>query len=198
MGIPWIWIGVGWTMPFFFKPFRIAADRRKKKKGTDLSWVAPTFWTSPHACEVQRRKSDVTWRKLHLSEAFDGERDYVSVHQDVKLLSDAIVPGSWHIQDVARGIPALRRIYEKCMSNNHKNKGGNKSEKQMKYLPCFYRIVIYDTFGHFFHRHQSWKQGQWRNTELLKCLEPFRWYTCSAAYLENTGYTPLRLSWCAW
>lgn len=30
VGIPWIWIGVGWTMPFFFKPFRIAADKREQ------------------------------------------------------------------------------------------------------------------------------------------------------------------------
>lgn len=26
VGIPWIWIGVGCTIPFFFKPFRIAAN----------------------------------------------------------------------------------------------------------------------------------------------------------------------------
>lgn len=30
VGIPWIWIGVGWTMPFFFKPFRIAAKNNEQ------------------------------------------------------------------------------------------------------------------------------------------------------------------------
>lgn len=30
VGIPWIWIGVGWTIPFFFKPFRIAKDKREQ------------------------------------------------------------------------------------------------------------------------------------------------------------------------
>lgn len=88
-------------MPFFFKPFRIARDRRKEQILT-----APTFWTSPHTCEVHRRESDVTWWKLHLSEAFDGKWDCVSIDQDVKLLSDALMPGLWHIQDVARRIPA--------------------------------------------------------------------------------------------
>lgn len=28
VGIPWIWIGVGCTIPFFFKPFRIAASTK--------------------------------------------------------------------------------------------------------------------------------------------------------------------------
>lgn len=28
VGIPWIWMGVGCTMPFFFKPFRIAAKNK--------------------------------------------------------------------------------------------------------------------------------------------------------------------------
>lgn len=30
VGIPWIWIGVGCTMPFFFRPFRIAAKNNNK------------------------------------------------------------------------------------------------------------------------------------------------------------------------
>lgn len=30
VGIPWIWIGVGWTMPFFFKPLRIAAKAKNR------------------------------------------------------------------------------------------------------------------------------------------------------------------------
>lgn len=155
--------------------------------------MAPTFWTSLHAFEVHRRKSDVTWWKLHLSEAFDGERDCVSVDQDVKLLSDALMPGFWHIQDIAWGAPALGRIHETFLNDNHKAIRGNKSDKHIQHQPCFYRIVIYDTFGHFLHRHQSWKRGQQRITELLKCWEPFSWCTCSAPYRQNIGYTSLLL-----
>lgn len=56
------------------------------------------------------RERVVTWRKLHLSEAFDWRRDAVSVHQDVKLLPDALMSGVWHIQDVARCLPAIKDI----------------------------------------------------------------------------------------
>lgn len=88
-------------MPFFFRPFRIAADRKKETDSSSSNILDLT------ACLSSAEKgSDVTWRKLHLSEAFDGKGDCVSIDQDVKLLSDTFMPGFWHIQDVARSIPA--------------------------------------------------------------------------------------------
>lgn len=51
VGIPCIWIGVGWTIPFFFKPFRIAAA----KTNTDfvVSWWS--LWTTSQRCDVLGR-----------------------------------------------------------------------------------------------------------------------------------------------
>lgn len=51
-----------------------------------------------------------TWWKFHLSEAFDWRRDGVSVNQDVKLLPDALISGVWHVQDIARCLPATSTV----------------------------------------------------------------------------------------
>lgn len=51
-----------------------------------------------------------TWRKLHLSEAFDGGWDTLSVNQDVVLLPDSLMSRLRHVQDVARRLPATEGI----------------------------------------------------------------------------------------
>lgn len=51
-----------------------------------------------------------TWWELHFSEALDWRRNVISINQYVKLLSDTFMSGVWHIQDVARRLPAIRRI----------------------------------------------------------------------------------------
>lgn len=57
-----------------------------------------------------KRECVSTWRKLHLPEAFDRRRDAISIHQDVKLLPDALMSRIGHVQDVARCLPAVKNI----------------------------------------------------------------------------------------
>lgn len=52
----------------------------------------------------------ITWWKLHLPETFDWRRDAVPIDEDVKLLPDALMSGAWHVQDVARCLPARENI----------------------------------------------------------------------------------------
>ena len=58
--------------------------------------------------DLREQRVVTTWWEFHLPEALDGCRDFVSVHQDVVLLPDAVVSGSRHVQDVARGLPATQ------------------------------------------------------------------------------------------
>lgn len=103
VGIPCIWIGVGWTIPFFFKPFRIAAA----KTNTDL--LSVDDHCEPRVSVLMCwAESAVTWWKLHLSEAFDRSRNAIAINQDVKFLPDAFMSGVWHIQDVAWCFPAIQ------------------------------------------------------------------------------------------
>lgn len=50
--------------------------------------------TGVFLCEA---KHGVTWRKLHLPEAFDGSGDAFSIHQDVEFLPHTFVSRVWHI-----------------------------------------------------------------------------------------------------
>lgn len=92
-------------IPFFFKPFRIAAG----KTNTDLLSVDDHCepWVS-----VFDVLGAVTWWKLHLSEAFDRSWNAVAINQDVKFLPDALMSGVWHIQDVAWCFPAIQYIWD--------------------------------------------------------------------------------------
>lgn len=97
-------------MPFFFKPFRIAAT-------TDYLPVVnhvevPKFSVQGGQCAVNVQETEclVTWRKLHLPEAFDWSRDAISINQNVKLFPDALMSGVRHVQDVAWSFPAEKNI----------------------------------------------------------------------------------------
>lgn len=61
-------------------------------------------------CDLFLSCMNETWWELHLSEALDWRRNAVSINQYVKFLSDTFVSGVWHIQDVTRRLPTMRRI----------------------------------------------------------------------------------------
>lgn len=139
VGIPWIWMGVGWTIPFFFNPLRIAAETNplliwccwscvepdlyfQNLVGTSSLW---SFWLEQECCLHQPGCETSSWHVHVVCLAYSG---------------CSVAPSNYKESELSRKTWQIEKS----------------SKNGMRSLPCFYRIIINDTFGHFFYRHQSW------------------------------------------
>lgn len=131
-------------MPFFFKPFRIAAKT--------INRCQMSRWTTLRFCvdkvlDVWERECVVTLWQFHLSEAFDWRRDAVSINQDVKLLPDTLISGVWHIQDIAWCLPATSRIHgEQKKLDKKKRKKRTWSRTYLVFMGSSYMIPLAISF----------------------------------------------------
>lgn len=103
VGIPWIWMGVGWTIPFFFSPFRMAAKTIRVKSG-------PLGWSCEWGAACKIGEMDLTLRKLHLSKALNGWWNAFTFNKNMVLLPYTFVPCWRHAENVTWRIPAEENI----------------------------------------------------------------------------------------
>lgn len=162
VGIPWIWIGVGWTMPFFFKPLRIAAKAKNR-------------------CHVEPREALCRQSVSCVGEGVCRNLVEISslwsfwLEEGCCLHQPRCETSSWHAHFGCLACSGYSEVPSSCKySRIHgEQKKLDKKKKKNSLIenpPCFYGIIIYDTFGHFFHRHQSWQR---RKSKFSKCFNIF-------------------------
>lgn len=130
VGIPWIWMGVGWTIPFFFSPFRMAAKTIKVKSG-------PLVWSCEWGAACKIGKMDLTLRKLHLSEALNGWWNAFTFNKNMVLLPYTFMPCWRHAENITWCIPAEENIISLVLSLLQKHIWFNKWMESERHLTLF-------------------------------------------------------------
>lgn len=144
VGIPWIWMGVGCTIPFFFKPFRIAAKKINnwvlfKPRGNFINWV----WFLRVRIVRNLVGTSSLWNFW--------------LEQGCHLHQPGCGIFSWHVRVWFQAYSGCNAVPSNCKeySELSRRKLFLFSKSVVRSSPCFYRIIVYDTFSHFLDRHQS-------------------------------------------